>query len=74
MMMTTDMASIVAEAHPVPQKNTTPPPDTSFVIAKSDEDSNALESSVGTEINAPDGGRAAWMQVVGGFFVWMNTL
>jgi hypothetical protein len=33
-----------------------------------------VEQSKFNDLEAPDGGQAAWLQVLGGFFIWMNTL
>jgi hypothetical protein len=33
-----------------------------------------VEQSKFIDLEAPDGGRVAWLQVLGGFFIWMNTL
>lgn len=49
-------------------------PATDLTFGKRKEDSSDLIPAVVTDREAPDGGIAAWMQVIGGFFVWMNTL
>lgn len=61
------------EAQPAPQSMLTPqrPKLRSYRYMRAATD---LEQSTSIVGEPPDGGREAWLQVLGGFFIWMNTL
>jgi hypothetical protein len=54
--------------------NTSTAQDTSLIIAKGEQQPIDLETLQGTEPEISEGEFVAWVQVLGGFFVWMNTL
>jgi hypothetical protein len=54
--------------------NTSTAQDTSLIVTKGEQQPIDLGTLQGTEPELSDGGFAAWIQVLGGFFVWMNTL
>jgi hypothetical protein len=54
--------------------NTSTTQDTNLIIAKGEQQPIDLGTLHGTEPELSEGGFAAWIQVLGGFFVWMNTL
>ncbi|KAF2036519.1 MFS general substrate transporter [Setomelanomma holmii] len=61
---------------PVGQRASSPPVEVSSPLPDNGKAVNSRTPAcrAETENPAPDGGRQAWMQVIGGFFVWMNTL